>query len=62
MTETIVYTLIGILLYFLSDKILRYLEGRAGRPFDDRNLIFFGIIMVLAVSSFTFLRLVLPAN
>ena len=60
MTEMLAYTIVGIVLYFASDWILKFLEQRAGKQFDDRNLVFFGIILLLALSSFAILRLILP--
>jgi hypothetical protein len=52
MTELIAYTLAGIILYFGSDWILVQIENAAGRKFDNRNLVFFAIILILSLSSF----------
>ena len=62
MIEMLAYTIAGIVLYFASDWILKTLEQRAGKQFDDRNLVFFGIILLLAISSFAILRLILPGS
>lgn len=59
MTEMLAYTLAGVLLYFGSDWVLRYAEQQRGKPFADRNLIFFGIILVLALTSFSIIRIIL---
>ena len=45
----IYYTLIGIGLYFLSDWLLDRLETAYGGRFKYRNLVFFAIIMILAL-------------
>ncbi len=58
--EMILYTVVGIFLYFLSDWILVKIENAAGRQFENRNLIYFAIITILALSSFTIIRLVAP--
>ena len=60
MIDIIAYTLAGIILYFGSDWMLVQIENAAGRKFDNRNLIFFVIILILALSSFAAIRLLVP--
>jgi hypothetical protein len=60
MIEMMAYTLAGIALYIASDKILLKIEDSRGREFENRDLIFFAIILILAVSTFTIIRLLLP--
>ena len=60
MTEMLIYTAAGIVLYFAADWILQKMEQQAGRAFENRNLVFFVIILFLALLSFTLLRLNLP--
>ena len=60
MIDLIAYTLAGIMLYFGSDWILVQIENAAGRKFDNRNLIFFVIILILSLSSFAAIRLLVP--
>ena len=50
--EIIYFTLVGIGLYFVSDWILDRIESARGRPFENRSVIFFVIILVLAIVSF----------
>ncbi len=50
--EMIYFTLAGLGLYFLSDWILNQIETRRGERFEQRPLIFFGIILVLALITF----------
>ena len=50
--EFVYYTLAGVGLYLLSDWLLRRIESWRGEVFEQRTLIFFGIISVLAVTSF----------
>lgn len=59
MYESIIYTLTAIILYLLSDWLLQTFEVRSGRRFEHRNLIFFAIITILAVSSFALFKTLL---
>ena len=59
--EMAMYTLVGVILYYVSDWILVQIENAAGRQFENRNLIFFAIIMTLALCSFAMIRLLTPA-
>ncbi len=52
----ILYVLTGIILYVAADWILRRLEHRAGRVFEGRTLIFFGILLALALVTFAAIR------
>ena len=46
------YTVAAVLLYLLSDWILNKIEQRVGKRLEYRSVVFFVIIMVLAVSTF----------
>ena len=48
----IYYTVTGLILYFVSDWILDRIEFAMGRRLEYRTLVFFAIILVLAVGSF----------
>ena len=50
------FTLVAVLLYFASDWILDRVEVAAGRRFEHRSLIFFAILLTLAVSSFSLIQ------
>ena len=47
------FTLAAAFLYLLSDWILERVEVTAGRRFQHRSLVFFGILLTLSVTSFT---------
>lgn len=47
--EILNYTLIGIGLYFLSDWLLNRIEAMFGRRLEYRSVVFFVIIMSLAL-------------
>ena len=46
------YTITAIVLYLLSDWILNKIEQRVGKRLEYRSVVFFVIIMTLALGSF----------
>jgi hypothetical protein len=54
--EIVYFTVAAIALYFLSDWLLQRVEIARGERFEHRSLIFFGILMVLALASFALIR------
>jgi len=50
--EIVYFTLVGIGLYFMSDWLLDRIEAARGSRFENRSVIFFAIIMVLALVTF----------
>ena len=57
--EVIYYTVVAASLYFMSDWILDRIEVSRGERFKNRSIIFFCIILVLAIISFGFMKYVL---
>jgi len=55
--QAVYYTLVAIALYLLSDWILIRIEAAAGKVLEHRSLIFFAILMTLALTSFWLIRL-----
>jgi predicted PurR-regulated permease PerM len=51
--EIVLFTLVAIAIYFAADWILRTLEARRGAPFKNRSIIFFAIILPLALIVFS---------
>jgi len=49
------FTLVAALLYLFSDWVLQRVEVAAGRRFEHRSLIFFAILLTLALLSFSLL-------
>jgi len=49
------FTLVAALLYLFSDWVLQRVEGVVGRRFEHRSLIFFAILLTLALTSFSLL-------
>lgn len=54
--EIIYFTLTAIILYLAADWILRRAETAAGRIFEHRSLIFFAILLTMAVTAFALIR------
>lgn len=54
--EMVYYTVVAVILYFVSDWLLNRIEHRAGRRFEHRTLYFFGILVTLALLSFAAIR------
>ncbi len=55
--EALYFTLVAIALYLLSDRILDRIEIAAGRRFEYRSLLFFAILLTLAIATFSLIRL-----
>jgi len=60
MNEVIYFTIAAILLYVAADKILITVERLRGGHFKNRSMIFFAIIMSLALGTFQILQHFLP--
>jgi len=58
--QIVLFTLLAVVLYLAADRILDLLERRAGRRFDNRSVIFFAILLVLAVVSFAVVQRFAP--
>lgn len=54
--EIILFTLVAIVLYLAADSILKAIEKRKGEPLANRNIVFFIIISVLALTTFNLLE------
>jgi hypothetical protein len=54
--EMLYYTLAGVILYVAADWILNRIEIAAGRRLDYRTLVFFVILLVMAMTSFALIR------
>ncbi len=59
--EAIYFTVTAIGLYFASDWILNRVEEAFQRRFEHRTLIFFAILLVLTLASFTLIRKLMSA-
>ena len=55
--QFVYYTVAGIILYLVSDWILAGIEKARGEAFEQRSLVFFVIILVLALTTFKAIEL-----
>ena len=58
----LLFTALAVILYLVSDRLLNALEVRAGRRFEYRSLIFFVILLVLALVAFTAVQRLVPVE
>jgi predicted nucleic acid-binding Zn ribbon protein len=58
--QTLLFTVLAVVLYLVADRVLDAAERRAGRRFEYRSLYFFLILLLLAVVSFALVRRFLP--
>ncbi|GMV03174.1 MAG: hypothetical protein KJZ98_15945 [Burkholderiaceae bacterium] len=57
--EIVYFTITAVVLYVAADRLLDAMERRAGRRFAQRSLIFFALLLGMALVSFALLRRVL---
>jgi len=57
--EALYFTLVAIGLYFFSDWLLERIERLRGQRFEQRSIVFFAIIAVLALISFQIIQLLM---
>lgn len=58
--EILLFTIVAIVLYLLADRAVDWLERRRGARFEHRSLIFFVVILVLALLSFEAIERMTP--
>jgi hypothetical protein len=56
MSELILFSLNAIVIYLVSDWLVRLIEQRRGSVLKHRQVVFFVIFLVLAMSSFQILQ------
>ena len=59
--EILLFSLVAIVIYLVSDWIIRMIEARRGAALKQRQVIFFAVFLVLALVSFRVLRILLTA-
>lgn len=55
--EILIFTLNAIVVYLVSDWLVRLIERRRGAPVKQRQVLFFVIFLVLALVSFQLLNI-----
>lgn len=54
--EIVYFTIVAIILYVVADRLLDRIEIAAGKRLENRSLIFFAILMTLALTSFSLIQ------
>lgn len=54
--EIVLFTVAAVALYLVSDWIVQRIEIAAGRRLEHRSLLFFALITILAVATFSLIR------
>ena len=60
--QAVYFVIVAIALYWASDQVLLMLEDRRGEPFENRTIIFFGILLSSALVTFYVLEKVLAGT
>jgi predicted PurR-regulated permease PerM len=55
--DIVYFTVVAIGVYFAADWLLDWLERRRGERFENRQVVFFAIILPLALASFWLVRM-----
>ena len=55
--DVVYFTVVAIALYFGADWLLERMERARGKRFENRQVVFFAIILPLALASFWLMRL-----
>jgi hypothetical protein len=61
MSELVLFTLNAIVVYLVSDWLVRLIEKRRGTVIKQRQIVFFAIFLVLALASFRLMKMILGA-
>jgi len=59
MSELILFTLNAVVIYLVSDWIVKLIEKRRGQPLKQRQVVFFAVFLILALTSFQMLQVLL---
>ena len=59
MSELILFTLNAVVVYLVSDWLVRMIEKRRGAVMKQRQVVFFVIFLILALTSFQILQTLL---
>jgi hypothetical protein len=60
--EMLLFTALAVVLYLVADRALNALELRAGRRFEYRSLVFFVILLALAIAVFSAVQRFAPGS
>jgi hypothetical protein len=60
--QILLFTALAVVLYLVADRALNALELRAGRRFEHRSVVFFAILLVLAMLAFAAVQRLAPGS
>ena len=60
--DIVYFTLVAIALYFGADRLLDWIERKRGARFRNRQVVFFAIMLPLALAAFWLMRLLSTAG
>ena len=55
--DIVYFTIIAIGIYFAADRILDFIERKRGARFENRQVMFFAIILPIALITFWVIRM-----
>jgi hypothetical protein len=58
--EAVYFTLVAVLLYLVADRSLRAIESAVGHALEYRSVVFFAILLALALGTFALIRGLAP--
>jgi predicted PurR-regulated permease PerM len=50
------FLVVAVVLYFVADRILEFIEVRRGARFEQRTIVFFFILLTLALVTFAVIQ------
>jgi hypothetical protein len=54
--DIVYFTVVAVALYFGADALLDWIERKRGARFENRQVVFFAIILPLALAAFWLMR------
>ncbi len=54
--DLVYFVITAAVLYLAADRLLDVLERRAGRRFEQRSLVFFALLLAMALVTFALIR------
>lgn len=54
--DIVYFTLVAVALYFGADRLLDWIERKRGARFENRQVVFFAIMLPLALAAFWLMR------
>ncbi len=59
--QVVYFIIVAVVLYWISNLILKFVEARRGEHLEHRSLVFFAILLTLALLTFWLIRRFVPA-